>query len=234
MTTNDHECRVCDMPLIVGENTTQPMFAHHDYICQTCHREQRHKYYLNHRKQCIERTKTYRLAHSEQIHAYLSAHREHINKRTVEYRHRTGRAQPMSKNKECSVFLGVHVAERVLSHVFNGVERMPMNNAGYDFVCNNGYMIDAKSSCRRTRRDHADSWRFGIRKNLTADYFICLAFDNRKDLNPEHIWLIPAGNINDRVALSITESRLDKWKQYEIPIDKTITCCNAMKTEHTN
>lgn len=46
--------------------------------------------------------------------------------------------KPFDKNKECSQYLGIHIAERLLIHMFNDVVTMPMNNKGYDFVCNVG------------------------------------------------------------------------------------------------
>ena len=97
---------------------------------------------------------------------------------------------PMNKNRQCSSFLGVHVAERVLEATFENVERMPYGNPGFDFICGAGYKIDVKSSCRRYQKNGSSSWAFGIDKNCDADYFLCIAFDNREHLNPEHLWLI--------------------------------------------
>ena len=149
-----------------------------------------------------------------------------------EYCHRTGLQQPMNENKRCSAFLGVYVAERVLSHVFKHVEQMPYGNPGFDFRCGRNYMIDVKSSCRRHHKDRADSWMFAIRNNQIAEYFLCLAFDNRNDINPEHIWLIPANQINDHASVNITESRLSKWDEYKLDINKVSACCNIMKLSH--
>ena len=72
---------------------------------------------------------------------------------------------------------------------------------------------------------------FNIHQNQIADYFLCLAFDNRQQLNPMHIWLIPSRKINNLKTLTISESRLDKWSQYELidKLDKVIGCCNIMK-----
>lgn len=144
------------------------------------------------------------------------------------YKHLTGRQRPMSKNKECSAFLGVHVAERVLSHIFKNVQKMPINHPGFDFICGRGYNVDVKSACRRCKEKHADSWDFNIKKNQIAEYFLCLAFDNRKNLTPEHIWFIPANEINDRGMVCIVATRLDKWAKYELPIDQVVTCCHDM------
>ena len=65
-------------------------------------------------------------------------------------------------NRESSNFLGVDIAEHMLSLVFNNVELMPMNHPGYDFICNHGKKIDVKSACMRSNKK---SWGFCIRKN---------------------------------------------------------------------
>lgn len=131
-------------------------------------------------------------------------------------------------NTECSTYLGVDVAENVLSEVFNDVKTMPTGNPGYDFICNKGKKIDVKSACIRERSGH--SWNFAIKHNTLADYFLCIAFDNRKNLNPLHIWLIPGGVINKNAGKTISKSTLHKWDKYKLDISKTIKCCNHMKT----
>jgi len=135
----------------------------------------------------------------------------------------------MKTNKNCSVFLGVYVAERVLSHVFKDVERMPFNNPGYDFICNKGFKIDVKSSCLRTN----NSYYFNIKYNKIADYFLLIGFDNRKDLNPQHIWLIKNNLVNEIKALIITNNinGLSKYSNYELTekLKETIECCNKLK-----
>ena len=186
---HNNVCIKCSALLVVGENITQSMIDHYNYICRKCK-----------------------------------------SKYATDYNHRTGRKHAMSENRECSTFLGVYVAERVLSHVFKDVQRMPYGTPGFDFRCGKGYMVDVKSSCRHHHPRWADSWLFHIRKNPVAEYFLCLAFDNRYVLDPEHIWLIPAGDINDRDTIGITESKLDKWQKYEQSVDRVIACCNAMKT----
>lgn len=147
--------------------------------------------------------------------------------------YRRGIYKPLGTNRECACYLGVHVAERVLSHVFEDVQRMPHNNPGFDFICRRGYKIDVKSSCRLHREGPANQWYFNIYKNTIADYFLCLAFDDRKSLNPEHVWLIPGADVNDRTGISITESCLEKWDRYELPgkLDEVVSCCNVLKAE---
>lgn len=154
-----------------------------------------------------------------------SCHREYERERL----HHTGQKQPMDKNRHCSAFLGVHIAERVLYHVFKHIEKMPYGNPGFDFICGGGYKIDVKSSCRYVREHHADCWMFGIKKNQTAEYFLCLAFDNRESLNPEHIWLIPAEDINNHINISIAETTLIKWDHYKLDVGKVSACCNVLK-----
>ena len=116
---------------------------------------------------------------------------------------------PLGKNKTAPLYLGVHVAEQVLSNVFKNVERMPYNNPGFDFVCNNGYMIDVKSSCKTKR----DVWTFHIGHNTRADYFLCLAFDNIDDLNPLNMWLIPGSKVSNKYAIYLKDIHKNKWSK---------------------
>lgn len=137
----------------------------------------------------------------------------------------------MLENKNCSSYLGVTIAECILSYIYSDVQRMSYGNPGYDFICGKGYKIDVKSRCMSIRKkiSHSKSWNFHIRKNKIADYFICLAFDNREDLNPQYVWLIPASRVNHLMGFGISESRLDKWIEYEQPINKILSCCNTMR-----
>jgi len=136
-------------------------------------------------------------------------------------------ARPYDENKECAQYLGVHVAERVMSHVFKDVERMPIRNPGFDFICNHGKKIDVKSSCLTGTK--YPRWSFHIRRNTTADFFLCLAFDNREDLNPLHIWLIPGSVVNHHEKVSIGPSTVSKWSEYALDISKISECCVTMK-----
>ena len=133
-----------------------------------------------------------------------------------------------STNPKCSVYLGVYVAERILADVFNNVERMPNGNTGFDFICGKGYKIDVKSACLGEKSNH---WQFQIRQNTIADYFLLLAFDNRNDLNPVHLWLIPGHVLNHQKGTSIAVSTLDRWSEYELTdkLDKVIKCCNTKR-----
>lgn len=40
---------------------------------------------------------------------------------------------PITKNKECSDYLGCYIAERLLSKIYPDVQVMPHGNPGYDF-----------------------------------------------------------------------------------------------------
>lgn len=144
-------------------------------------------------------------------------------------------------NKKCSIFLGCHVAERVLSHVFVDVHRMPSRNKGFDFICNKGYKVDVKASCLHNN----NAYTFIMNYNKLTDYFLCIAFDNRENLNPQHIWLIKSDDIcimdktkrmfKDICAINIknTPEGLSKYLKYELTdkLKETISCCNTLKSK---
>jgi hypothetical protein len=130
------------------------------------------------------------------------------------------------ENKECSSFLGVHVAERVLSCVFKDVERTPMNTRGYDFVCNRGKRIDVKSACLGEK----SGWSFHINHNIMADFFLCLAFDDRENLTPLHVWLLPGKKFNHLVGTKIRPSTVHKWDEYKLDIERVFACCNEIRS----
>lgn len=132
----------------------------------------------------------------------------------------------MVMNKDCGSFLGCYVAEQVLSKIFKNVKIMPYANSGYDFICNRNLKIDVKSAATGDRNS---GWFFNIEWNKIADYFLLLAFNNRNDLIPEHLWLIPGEDINHRKGISISKSTISKWAKYEQSIDKVIACCNQMR-----
>jgi len=134
----------------------------------------------------------------------------------------------MSENRECSAHLGVYRAEKLLRYLYNDVEVMPYGHPGYDIVCNKGKKIDVKSGCITKR---GNGWLFHIKRNTTADYFICIAFDNRNDLNPLHIWMLPGEKFYHLSSASISPSTLDKWDEYKQDIDKAIICCDTMKSQ---
>lgn len=160
--------------------------------------------------------------------------------------YKRGKCKPMSENKQSSQYLGIFIAERVLSHVFDNVTRMPNNNPDYDFICHRGYKINVKSACI-TKNNLTRIWNFSIKKNIVSDYFLLLAFDNRDDLTPMHIWLIKGTEIigvskkvivNKKASLHIcnTSKSIKEYDKYEIKdkLDKVIECCVKLKEEKNN
>ena len=207
-----HNCRVCEVELD-DENWYMSLWESKNYICIECYKEKQRLHRKNNPDKVNERNRAWREANPEKTKAQnIRANR----KRGV---------LPMSENKECAAYLGVHINERVLRHLFNDVEVMPYGNKGYDFVCNHGKKIDAKSSCLRK----AGNWSFRIDHNKTADYFLLVAYDNRTDVNPLYAWLIPGDVLNHLALASIRESTLDKWSKYEQPIDDLIICCDMIR-----
>jgi len=146
-------------------------------------------------------------------------------------RHELGIHRPYNKNRNCPLFLGVGVAEQVLAKVYPNVVRMPMHNTGFDFICGRGYKVDVKSSCLHKH----GFWGFNINKNAIADHFLCLAFNDRVNLTPQHVWLIPGKVVSHLVGLSICPGArsLSKWQQYEQSIDCVVSCCNVLREKGT-
>ena len=181
------------------ENWYSSSKERHDYICKPCLMDKNKEWY----------------------HANLDKAR--AQKTRANRKHGT---KPMNENRECASFLGVHVAEKVLANVFKNVERMPHNNKGYDFICGQGYKIDVKSSTIHKKRG---CWQFNIERNKIADHFLCIAFDNRDDLNPLHLWLIPGYVINPYRGVSIRPDTIHRWCEYQLDINRVVACCNTMK-----
>ncbi len=165
---------------------------------------------------------------AEYLREYRKLNRDKTNEKQRQYRYDNG-SQPMSENKTCSLFLGVHIAEKMLSRIFKNVERSPYGTSGYDFRCGKDYLIDVKSSCSQVNSFGTKRWHFTIKRNIIADYFLCIAFDNRQNLNPLHLWLIPGSMVSYFSGITISETTLYKWSQYKKPIDKAVSCCNQMK-----
>lgn len=191
-------CRKCGAELCIGVNWAKSHVKKNNKICKSCMCAVSIKWAIDNKERANEIARNYYYTHG---------------------------SMSMSENKECSQYLGIHVAERILSKMFKDVEVMPTHNEGYDFICNKGKKIDVKAAC--LRKDGV--WHFNIRRNTIADYFLCIAFDNRKDLNPLHLWLVPGNEINHLTGTSITESTLNKWSEYGLEIGKVVECCNSMK-----
>jgi uncharacterized CHY-type Zn-finger protein len=145
--------------------------------------------------------------------------------------HRLGIKVPLSEAKDSASYLGVWVAERALSQFFDHMERMPYGTPGYDFICGRGFKIDVKSSCLHHRANRTENWNFMIRHNAVADYFLCIAFNDRVDLEPMHVWLIPGEKLNGLSGINIRNHPdcLALYESFEQPLNKVISCCNKMK-----
>jgi hypothetical protein len=179
----------------------------------------------------VYNTKQYHIRHPNKGKAQIIKCRE--AKPKYDWPHSSGRVRFMSEAKDCSMYLGVYIAEKVLSNFFDTFERMPMNNPGYDYVCGKGFKIDVKSSCLNDCGKINRRWMFNIEKNKIPDYFLCLGFDNRESLEPQHIWLIPSKEINCNRTISITNVKgsLDRMMKYERSLDRVIECCNKLRQD---
>ena len=210
-----HNCRVCAVELD-KDNWYPSHWRMNNYICKECH---------------YKRTREWKRANADRVRELRRIERQHKKENPGEKRKNTEaydrrqKSLPFNENKECSQYLGVHVAERVLSNVFKDVEMMPMNNPGYDFVCNKGKRVDVKSSCLR-----ADGrWMFNIYKNVCPDYFLCMVFDDIESLNVLHAWLLPGKVCNHLASIAISPTSISKWSMYEIDATKISNCCEKMK-----
>ena len=196
--------------------------------------ERKKKYQEDNKEKIAERKKKYQEDNKEKIadreKKYREDNKEMIAERMKKYREDKYENR-MGTNEACSLFLGVHVAERVLSKVFKDVKIMPRNNPGYDFICNKGKKIDVKSS---TRRHAYGGWAFTINKNTVADFFLCIAFDDRDNLNPQHLWLLPSDLINHLFGIKITDRTIEKWNEYKLDVENVIECCEEIKISKHN
>lgn len=198
-----HKCRECNTTLVLGDNWNTCRKKNGQYICKECENLRRQIW----RKANPEKERNY----------YTTSNRKRGMK-------------PFDENRGCASFLGIHVAERVLRHVFKDVQVMPIHNPGYDIVCNHGKKIDIKAACVSYGQRSLGMWQFAIRKNQIADYFLCLAFDDRNSLNPMHIWLIPGADINHFAGVNISISTVDRWRKYEInKIESVRSCCDLLR-----
>lgn len=179
--------------------------------CKKCTIKRSREYYQTHRKERSEKGKEYRQKNLDKI------------------RERKGH-KPMYENKLCSSYLGVFIAERLCRHLFKDVEVMPYGHTGYDIICNKGKKIDVKSSCTRFLDGDHPHWVFEVDHNIIADFFICVAFDNRINLNLLYMWMIPGHEVNNQGKASISPSTVHKWDEWKRDIDDAKLCCTEMKT----
>ena len=155
---------------------------------------------------------------------------------------------PMSKNKDCSQYLGIYICENkeFLSKMINVIKSMKSNNPGYDIVCVRDKKIDVKCGCLVNNV----VWTFRIDKNKIADYFLMIAFDDRENLNVMHIWLVKGNSViekttwnseefivNEKDVASIGKGNisLKRWKKYEITnvykLKEAQKLCNEFKNK---
>ncbi|MCK4665873.1 hypothetical protein KAU33_03945 [Candidatus Dependentiae bacterium] len=140
--------------------------------------------------------------------------------------------QSMHENKSCSAYLGIVIAERLCRHLFNDVKVMPYGFPGYDFICNKGKLINVKSATITfTGKSKNPRWLFVINNNKIPDFFILIAFDNRTDLNPLHLWMIPGHILNNQGKASMSRSTIHKWSKWERDIKDAQLCCVELKNK---
>ena len=179
-------------------------------------------------KKCnIEHSKQYAQEHKVEIKKYQKNYRQN-NKEKI----RTQRgSKSMYEDKSSNQWLGIVIGERLCRHLFKDVEVMPFGNPKFDIVCNRGKKIDVKIAVITFNHGKNPRWIFNIRRNTTADFFICVAFDNRIDLNPLHLWMIPGKEVNHKTKEIISPSRIHKWDKWERDINNAQLCCTEMKKE---
>lgn len=199
---------------------------------KTEHREEisksRKEYYQEHQEEEREaRKKYYYEHHDEEIKAmeeYRDKNRDKFRK-YAEDRRRSAGMKPMSENKDCAQYLGVHLSENAASKLLPNATKMPFNHPKYDFLCSQGYKIDVKSSTLRLNQNaKTPRWSFCIRDNTEADYFMCIGYDDRSNLNILKIWMIPKEEVTDRKFLIISLSNEKNWKEYELDPTEAIQC----------
>jgi hypothetical protein len=210
----DKKCCICHEVKDAAE------FNKNQARCRPCDK----KCKIDYRVKNIKRIKAYEVK-------YYQENAEAMKRSNLEYKHRTGRQRLMSEAPDCAAYLG-DISEKALSKLFDNIQRMPYGFPGYDFICGRGFKIDAKGRCLVSSNGKT-RWVFQVRRNTIPDYFLLLAFDNRHDLTPMHVWLVPGNKINDHISVSISNSPriLAKWSEFEKPLDKVIACCNEMRDE---
>ena len=117
----------------------------HSYQCKNCDKQTRkHGKCIN----CGKTKQIYTKGRCATCHRKLIKNTNPIkyNEMCAQDRKRSGSTN-YKKLKSCPAYLGIHIAEQVLSKVFKNIKMMPMHNPGYDFICNHGKKIDVKSSC---------------------------------------------------------------------------------------
>lgn len=210
MKTQSRLCSKCgiEKPLNEFYNKKEGKYGKASY-CKTCHSVKRKENYQRRREESNIRSKKYYEEHKDEI------------------RKQQGKTS-MYENRSCASYLGIVIAERLCRYLFKDVKVMPRNNTGYDIVCNKGKKIDVKAGCI-TFTGKNPRWIFNIDYNTTADFFILVAFDNRTDLNPLHLWMIPGKEFNENSSKSISPPRIHKWDKWKRDINDAQLCCTEIK-----
>ncbi|MCK4666881.1 hypothetical protein KAU33_09040 [Candidatus Dependentiae bacterium] len=207
------------------------------------HKEENEQYRREHKKEKAEYDKEYRQEHKEEKRKhdkkYDDNHREQSKKRRQEHREEKAEydmerrqdrgGKSMYENKDCAAYLGVVIGERLCRHLFKDVEMMPYGFSGYDFICNKNKKIDVKTSSTHLNHGKYPCWKFDINKNTIPDFFILVAFDNRTDLNPIHLWMIPGKELNQKGSRTISLSTIHKWDKFKKDITDAKLCCAELK-----
>lgn len=149
-----------------------------------------------------------------------------------EYSYKTGRRLPKEFNEDCPVYFGCYT-ESLMIQTFEGAIRMPNNNPGFDWTCKNGDKIDNKGVCLRyNTHNNWSGWRFSIRYNDIADWFILSAWDNRDSLQPLYVWAFHKNDMvkyrigrhnvlkkfcnRESIAIPNTPEGLKEFEKYEV------------------
>lgn len=210
--------------------------------CKECTKKKSKEHYREHIEESRIYNKDYHQKHKKELNKqsrkYHQEHRKERNEKQRKYYEKTGREKAGSKSmyedKFCAQYLGIVIGERLIKHLFKDVEVMPYGNPKFDFICNKGKKIDVKTRCIALEKRKYPHWKFYINHNTIADFFILVAFDNRTDLNPLHLWMIPGKEINNQKNARISPPTIHKWDEWKIDINDAQICCTEMKENHKN
>lgn len=164
--------------------------------------------------------------------------------RDREWLHKTGRNFPSEDNPDCSSWFG-YISENYVMKTFEDPIPMPPCNPGFDWKCKKGKRIDHKGRCLGySKLSNWSGWRFPIRWNNIADYFILSAWDNRDSLTPLHVWIFHKNDIirgrkfwrRDSIVITNTYMALIEFKNYEVTdrLDKLKELCDRDKYKRTD
>ena len=151
---------------------------------------------------------------------WYDSNKDYVKELTDNRRWENG-GTPMDKNIECTMYLGVHIAENLWNVILTDSVLMNPANPGYDILFNDNIKIDIKASVLRID-DEYPCWSFNIQYNKIPDFFGLTAFDNRDNLNIQYMWLIPGYKINDKYRIRIYPKKINNWKKYLIISDEEL------------